>query len=251
LNKTIGCSAALLLFFGLATNSWSQCNQNCAKSRTIAVNAVGNATADADLAIIHVGYKLYGSDAKSAYSTASDTSNAIMQALTGAEIPKSAIESGSQALQHTPQYELQQMYMGSEDRFHRQFTVTQSWTIRVKPDNASKALNTAINAGANESGWIEWVVDNPSVLQAQASGKAFQNARMIAEQIVQKSDAHLGRLVSVTENQSPPRFMNGPVVGGVFAGAGTTQGMDMTQPLAIHSRRVEYDVSIYAVFAIE
>ncbi len=249
--------AVRFLLFALFTSAYSagvlaQCNQNCPERRTITVTATGTATADADLAIVRVGYKLYGPDAKSAYATASGTSNTIMQALTGSGVPKSAIESSSQVLQHTLPYELAQIPMGSEDRARRQFTVAQSWTIRVKPDEASKALNTAINAGANESGWIEWVVENPSALEAQASAKAFANARLIAEQTVQNSDVHLGHLVSATENQAP--MMNRPIngaIGGIMGGIGMGQGMGSTPPLAINSRRVEYDISMYVVFAVE
>jgi uncharacterized protein YggE len=230
----------------------AQCNQNCPERRTLSVSATGTVTADADLAIVRVGYKLYGSDAKSAYAEASDTSNAIMQSLTGSGIPKTAIESSSQILQHTQPYDLQQLPMGSEERVRRQFTVAQSWTIRVKPDDASKALNTAINAGANESGWIEWNVSDPNALEAQASAKALANARTIAEQMVQKSDVHLGHLVSASENQGAVG-MNRPVNGaiaGMMGGFGMGQGSP-TQPLAINSRRIEYTVSLYAVFAIE
>ncbi len=230
----------------------AQCNQNCPERRTLSVSATGTVTAEADLAIVRVGYKLFGADAKSAYAEASDTSNAIMQALISSGIAKTAIESSSQVIQHTQPYELQQLPFGSEDRSRRQFTVAQSWTIRVRPDEASKALNTAINAGANESGWIEWNVSDPNVLEAQASAKALSNARTIAEQMVQKSDVHLGHLVSASENQSPIN-MNRPINGaiaGALGGIGMGQGSP-TQPLAVSSRRIEYTVSLYAVFAIE
>jgi uncharacterized protein len=245
------------LFFACSLSlgaAWAQCNQNCPERRTITVNATGTATADADLAIVRVGYKLYGPDAKSVYATASDTSNAIMQALIASEIPKSAIESTSQVLQHTQPYDFQQFPMGSEERLRRQFTVVQSWTVRIKPDEASKALNTAINAGGNESGWIEWTVENPSALQAQAAAKALANARMIAEQTVQKTNVHLGPLVSATENE-PPRVFGGTgdammgIAGGMGSGIGV--GPVGTRPLAMNSRRVEYTESIYAVFSIE
>ena len=243
----------LIVFTGMySAGVLAQCNQTCPERRTITVTAMGSASTDANLAIVRVGYKLYGMDAKSAYATASDTSNAILQALTGSGTAKSAIESSSQVLQHTPLYELQQMPMGNEDRMRRQFTVAQSWTIRVKPEEASKALNTAINAGANESGWIEWTVENPSALEAQASARALANARMIAEQTVLKTDVHLGHLISATENQSP--MMNRPIngVGGIIGGIGMSQGMGSgTSPLAINSRRVEYAISMYVVFAVE
>lgn len=233
----------------------AQCTQNCPERRTISVTAVGSVTADADLAIVRVGYKLYGPDAKSAYASASGTSNAIMQALNASGIAKSAIESSSQVLQHTQPFELQQVPMGSEERLRRQFTVAQSWAIRVKSDDASKALDTTINAGANESGWIQWIVQNPNQWEAQASAKALADARIIAEQMAQKSEVHLGHLVSANENQHDG-IMGGPIngaIGGMGSGFGNGMGMAQggAQPLAINSRRVEFNVSIYAVFSIE
>ncbi len=214
-------------------------------------------TADADLAVVRVGYKLYGPDAKTAYDHASEVSNAIMDALTAAGIPKTAMESTSQVLQHTQVYDLQQYPIHDEEREHRQFTVTQSWIIRVKPDQASGALNTAIGASANESGWIQWIVEDPSALQAKASSDAVDNARKIAEQIAQKSGVHLGHLVSVSENQVPMPY-SGPVGmagGGIFGMgdgvmmAGSAPGGN--QQLAINSRRVEFQISVHAVFEIE
>jgi hypothetical protein len=243
---------------GIGSTVWAQCGQDCPQRRTITVSGAGTVTADADMAIVRVGYKLYGPDAKTAYATATETSNAIMQALTASGIEKTAIESTSQVLQHTPPYEWQQYQPNSDERKERQFTVTQSWVIRVKPDDAGKALDTAINAGANESGWIQWIVEDPNALEAQASAKALANARTIAEQMAQKSGVPLGRLVSVNQNQGPMMY-NGPIagiVGGMAAGMGVGMGAyDMVtvnnQQLAINSRRVVFNVSVYAVFAIE
>lgn len=227
----------------------AQCNQNCPVMRTISVTSTATMTADADLAIVHVGYKLYGPDAKSAYASASETSNAIVRALTASGNLKKNIDSSSQVLQHTPPYELQQMQMDSEQRHNREFTVAQGWTVRVKPGAAGDALNTAINAGANESGWIEWVVENPTALQAQASSQALANAHKIAEQMVLNSDVHLGHLVSVSENQSQGMIgASAGVIGGILNGIAGANG---TPPLAINSRRVEYNVTLYAVFSID
>ncbi len=250
----------LFLLVGLGSVAWGQCtvNQNCPERRVISVNGTGLVTADADLAVVRVGYKLYGPDAKTAYDHATEVSNAIMDALTASGIAKTAIESTSQVLQHTQTYDLQQFPMGSEDRERRQFTVSQSWIIRVKPDQASTALSTSVGAGANESGWIQWIVEDPSALQASAASDAVANARKVAEQIARKSGVHLGHLVSVNENQNPVSY-NG--FGGGF-GSGSIFGMGdavmmagaapgVNQQLAINSRRVEFRTTVFAVFAIE
>jgi hypothetical protein len=251
---------AMVLFVcflpGVTSSAFAQCN-TCPDKRIISVTGTGRVTADADLAIVRVGYKLYGADAKSIYAAATSASNAIMDALTHSGIPKTAIESTSQVLQHTQQYEYQQFPTNSDEWRNRQFTAIQSWIIRVKPDDAAGALNTAINAGANESGWIEWIVQNPGPLQAEASANAVAQARTLAEQIAQKSNVHLGQLVSVNQNQGPYAgnygggvMMN--AVNGIGMGTGVIAGIQYgNQQLAINSRRVEFTVSVYAVFAIE
>lgn len=253
MRSAVGSILVVLALAGGARFSLAQCN-TCPERRQISVNGTGTVTADADLAIVRVGYKLYGADAKSAYTTATETSNAIMKALTASGIPKDSIESTSQVLQHTPTFELQQYPFNSDERRSREFTVSQSWIIRVKPDEASSALNTAISAGANESGWIEWIVQNPGDLQAQASANAVADARQIAERIAQKSSVHLGQLVSVSENQGNFAMNGGSfgVVAGIGMGTGIADRLQMgNQQFAINSRRVEFSVSVYAVFAIE
>jgi uncharacterized protein YggE len=236
-------SCVLAACLSLAPEMWCQCNQNCEERRTVSVNATATVTAEADVAVVRAGYKIYGADAKKAYENAVETSNVIMTALTEAGVAKDAIESTSQVLQHTPAYELQQYPFNSGERANREFTVSQSWTIRVKPAEAGKVLNAAIVAGGNESGWIEWVAENHERMEAEATAKAVANARQEAERIAQISGVKLGRVVSVTQNQ-------GPVAGDRFA-VGAVNGTGYNQQLAINSRRIEYQSQVYVVFSIE
>jgi uncharacterized protein YggE len=249
--RKLSLSALFLPLALLCSSATAQCLQNCPERRSISVTATDSATADADLAIVRVGYRIYGADARTAYASASQSSNAIMQALTGSGVPISGIESSGQVLQRTAAYELEQRSLSNEEQLQREFTATQSWVIRVKPDDASKALNTAVNAGANESGWIEWVVQNSNALQAHASAKAFADTQRIAEQMAQQAHVRLGPLASSNTSFGSPMsgYLNnslGSITGGV---AGMQQSA--TQPLAINSRRVEVTVTTYAVFAIE
>lgn len=234
------------------------CNQNLPERRTIAVNGTAQVTADADLAVVRVGYKLFGPDAKSAYDSATQVSNTVMDALTASGVPKSAIESTSQVLEHTAQYDLNQFPIHDEERTRRQFTVMQNWIIHVKPDQAGTALNTAVGAGANESGWIQWVVEDPSALEAKAASEAVANARGIAEKIAAKSGVRLGRLMDVSENQGSVQYNGalGMVSSGSVFGMGDAVMLAGANPggnqqLAINSRRVEFHASVRVVFAIE
>jgi uncharacterized protein len=243
------CSLGLFGLVSLLPLLRAQCPESCPERRTISVNGTGVVTADADLAIVRVGYKFYAPDAKAVYAAALDASNCIMSALTASGVPKSSIESTSQVLQHTPPSDMQYPWTETE-RAQHQFMVTQSWVIRVKPDDAAKTLNTAINAGANESGWIDWIVQNPGPLEAEASSKSVESARLIAEQIAQKSNVHLGHLVTAQQNQRGEVFaMDGP--GGGYGGGVFTSVQMGNQQLAINSRRVQFKIQVYAVFSIE
>ena len=246
----IRCWCALATFVVLVPDAWCQCNQNCDERRTISVSATATVTAEANIAVVRAGYKIYGSDAKTAYASAVETSNAIMAALIETGVAKAAIESTSQVLQHTPSYELQQWPSNSAERANREFTVSQGWTIRVEPGEAGKVLNAAIVAGGNESGWIEWVAENPEQTEAEATAKAVANARREAERVAQTSGVKLGRVVSVTQSQGPAVADRiGPMAGPAVMAAINGQGFN--QQLAINSRRIEYQSQVYVVFSIE
>jgi uncharacterized protein len=248
------CLAVVCVAACVPAALWAQCYQDCPERRSITVTGAGTVTADADLAIVRVGYKLYGPDAKTAYASALDTSNAIMQALTSSGIEKSAIESTSQLLKPTEPYELQQRPFSNDEQRQRLFTVTQSWSIRVKPDDAAKTLNTAITAGANDSGWIQWMVSNPDALEAQAAAKALDAAHATAEQLASASGVHLVHLVSAMKTDNYGFVFNGPVsdaIGGLGMGTGFGTEQMGNRQLAINSRRIEFKATVQAVYAIE
>ncbi len=240
--KVIISIAALLLIASAAPAQQIQVNKD---NRTIAVTASENAVADADTAVVHIGFQTFGADEKSAYATASRVSNAIAKALADAGVPKKDIESQQQNLNHVQPYETQNL--PADQRAQRQFTVTQSWDVKTKADDAAKILNVAVNAGANQSGNIDWSVADENALEAQASAKALTRARTIAEQMAQGLNAKLGWLIYAS-NQTQARPIE-PVR--AMAGAMAMKSEAPTPPLAINPRKVTSSATVYAVFAIE
>ncbi|MBV8116076.1 MAG: SIMPL domain-containing protein [Silvibacterium sp.] len=215
-------------------------------NRTIAVTASDKATADADLAVVHIGFQLFGPDEPTTYADGSKTSNAIIDALKKAGVPDKAIESENQSLQRNMYHEPQESEM---DRAKKQFVLNQSWTVKTKPDDAAKVLHIAVEAGANQSGQIDWQYQIMNGLQAKAAGNALAKAQTIAQQMAQRLNVKLAGLVFAS-NQAP----EGPVPVRMEA-LGKLQNVGgpvpAAAPLAINPRQIETSATVYAVFAIE
>lgn len=245
----IGC-----LVFGCY--AWSQCEGNCPERRSITASGIAVVTADADQAVVRATSKVYGPDAKSASVSGDVASKEILQGLSAAGISKDEIDSTSLILQRTQSYELQQFQMGTEERTRRQYTASQGWAIRVKPDQAEDVLKTLIASGAGEDAWIQWTVKDPDALQTRASIVAVGDARSAAQQIAQKMGVRLGRLINVNGAQNQvgcvgPCGSASPAFG--MGDATVTMGSYGmgNQPIAVNSRKVEFRARVNVTFAIE
>lgn len=225
-----------------AISARAQTIQVSKENRTIAVTATDKVVALADTATVHIGFIDYGPDSASAYAAGSRTSNAIVNALTAAGVPKDTIESENQNVSPVQPYQVEKL--DPAERARRQFQVTQSWIVRVPAADAAKTLDIAVKAGANQSGQIDWSFKDENAPQAEAAAKALQRARTQAEQMAQSLNAKLGALLYASnEVQAAPIR---PLMQAMAAKA-----MSAPEPLAINPRRIEKIATVYAVFAIE
>lgn len=219
-----------------------QVNQN---NRTIALTVSDKATAEADIATVHIGFETYAPDANTAYAAGSRTSNAIVDALHKAGVADKSIESEAQNLRQNFQFDPKE---SEADRAKKQFVLTQSWTVKTSAADAKKVLNVAVEAGANNSGQIDWDVKDRAALQAQAAAKALQHAQVIANQMAQGLHAHLGPLLYAS-NQAPempaPRPMRIEMMGK------SKIVEEAAPPLAINPQQIEENATVYAVFQIQ
>ena len=214
-------------------------------NKTIAITTSGDAEALADLAVVSVGFEAYGKDQNSTYADATRTSNAIIDALTTAGIPKTVIQSQDQGLTA--------IEPNSDDDKTRyaqgqRFKFSQSWQVTVPADQSANTLHIAITSGANNSGGIEWQLKDDDALESQAAAKALERARSIAEHMAQGLGVHLGALIYAS-NQAPSR--------GIFPGMLNSSSASLRaqkvnlKPLAISPNRITRSATVYAVFAIE
>ena len=234
---------AVVCLAGSSTISAQQANQLQLKidstNRTLTVSADERVTADADLAILHIGFQTPPSDAKTAYAAGAKTSNEVVAALKQAGISENSIRSERQSLD-------------SADAKAHKFRLVQSWAVEAPPQRAAEILDIAIAAGATESGDIDWTLKDVHALEDEALDKAAGRARSNAAVLAKSMGAHLGALVYVTNQIAASQRLEGFMNGNFNDKADRFRGgMVAPEALAIEPRKVSRSASVYAVFAIE
>src|SRR5215472_4230369 len=211
--------------------------------RSIAITATDRVIHQADVATVHIGYELYGPDQPTAYASASKASNAIMDALRSANIPKDMIESEQQSVAPMDNYQLNQL--PASERASHAFVAQQSWTVRTSADDAARVLDSATKAGANKSGQIDWSLKDPNAASAEAAAKALQRARTQAQAMATGLNVKLGQLLYASNQVQAEPIRPMPM-----ARMATELKAPSPPPLAINARQIETSATVYAVFAI-
>ena len=215
-------------------------------NRTIAVTTSANATADADTAMVEIGFVVYGADQQTAYASGSKVSNAVVSALTGGGVDREAIESQNQSIAPVQPY-------GGQDwtpaeKAERKFQVVQSWSVKTAAKNAAHVLDLAVKAGANQSGQIDWTIADEDGLDAKAAALAMARAQRIAQQMAAGLNSSLGPLIYAS-NQAPPQSPE-PLMGRAMA-MSAKEPTAAVAPLSVEARKVTRSATVYAVFAIQ
>ena len=234
-----GVLAATLFVLGTVRAQTIQVDRS---NRTIAVTTTASASALADTAKISIGFQIFSPDAESAYEQGSHLSNAIVDALKKAGVLDKNIQSENQSLDRT-QFPDDDKTPPAE-RAARQFTLSQSWTVTTSANDAARILQAAIQAGANQSGNIDWDLSIRNALQAQAAEKALVHARAIATQMAAGLGTHLGPMLYASNQVPSQRFFAAEHLGAPSPSPAAVA-------LAILPQRVEEFATVYAVFAIE
>ncbi len=175
-------------------------------NKTISVTATDEASALADTAVVSIGFNTFGKDQDATYASATETSNAIVSAITASGVAKDAIQSQEQNLTPLNPEDFQNKTRYVEGM---RFQFSQRWQVTVPADQAAHVLQEAITHGANNSGGIDWQLKSDGALQAEAAQKALHHARDIAEHMAQGLGAKLGTLLYAS-NQTPVVSVVGP-----------------------------------------
>ncbi len=234
--------APALALFCAALHAPAQTVQVSKDNRSVSVTATERVSLAADTASVHVGYTTFGRDRDTAYSAATKLSSTIIKSLTDSGIPLDAIESDSQGIEPVQNFQVE--HLAPADAANRRFQVQQSWIVRVPADAASKTLDTAILAGANQSGQIDWSLRDEDQASSTAAAHALDRAHSLAAQMVSPFGGKVGALLFASNDNESTIVRPMPM-------AAMHKAADVHQELAINPRRIERSVTVHAVFAIE
>ena len=212
------------------------------QNKTIAVTADESITADAEVALLTIGYRNYAVTQDAAFRENVRVAEQITKALLDAKVPKTNIETDKLQLTRA---EIDEKWTADMKK-ERQFTAGQSWHVTVPASEAQTVVDLAVRAGANEVDDVEWNVALPVALQAKAGAAALAKAKSIAGQMAKGLGTKLGELVYAS-NRAP--------AGKMYRGMETLEVMAPPPPpppkLTLFPQKVKSDATVYAVFSIE
>lgn len=214
------------------------------QNKTIAVTADESITADAEVAVLAIGFRNYAITQDAAYRENVRAAEKIVNALMEAKVPAGNIETDKLSLTHV---EPDQQWT-EEMKKQRMFEAQQSWHVNVSAAQAQQVVDMAVKAGANEVGDVEWNVVDVVGLQAKASGAALAKARAIAEQMAKGLGTKIGELVYASNRAPVPKMWRG-LITTVSASAASVK--EEEPKLKLFPEKVKSDATVYAVFAIE
>jgi len=215
------------------------------QNKTIAVTADESITADAEIAVLEIGYHNYAPSQDAAFRDNLRVAEQITQSLLQAKIAADNIETEKLHLGRTQSVDdkwTEQM------KKERAFEAQQSWHVTVSAAQAQSVVDLAVKAGANEVDDVDWNVAAPVALQAEAGGAALAKARAIAEQMAKGLGTKLGELVYASNRAPVAKMWRGMTL---QTSSATIGPADNQPKLKLFPQKVRGNATVYAVFAIE
>ncbi|MDD2786396.1 MAG: SIMPL domain-containing protein [Patescibacteria group bacterium] len=202
-NKIVSISVLLVaivltVFLGVETrNAWLQYDYIGKSGRdTINIEGQGKVTAVPDIAQVQLGVVTDGATVKDIQTKNTDKMNAIIKAVKDLGVETKDIQ--------TDNYNLNPKYDWSDG--HQKlvgYTVSQNVTVKVRNlDKVGDVVSKGGELGANQIGGVQFVIDDPMVLQAQARDKAIDDAKQKADVLAKKLGLNVARVVSYSEYTS-------------------------------------------------
>lgn len=162
----------------------------------------------------------------------------VMAALTAVGIEEKDIR--TQYLSLNPSYD-----WNEGRRIDEGFEANQSLIVKVRDlKKISEVLDAAIKSGANQAGSVNFTIDDPENLRAEARTKAITNAKEKAEKLAADLGVTLGRMQGFWEEQgyNEPMYARNVMMDSVEGMGGG--GAPMAPPLPAGEQEVVVSVNL-------
>ena len=183
--------AILSVFFLVSIN---QKLNTAMTTNTVSFSGEGKVLAKPDVAVVDFSIVTEAVTSKAAQDVNSEKSNKVTDFLKKQKIDDKDIKTTSYNIY--PQYEYPR---GGIPRI-RGYQVSQTIEVKVRNlDNVSSILDGVVTAGANQVSNLDFKIDNPEKLKAEARGKAIEDAKNKAKELKNQLDIKLGRIINFSE----------------------------------------------------
>ena len=235
--RVMGATAlgVLALFLLMATlsefRSYRYIGSGVAPTNTITVSGDGEVFAVPDTATFSVTVQEEAKEVKDAQDTATEKSNDIIAYLKGAGIDEKDIQTTDYSVY--PQYDYLQGvcptsgYCPPGKQTLRGFQVSQTLTVKVRDTKKAGDLLSGVGSrGASQVSGLSFTIDDQDALEAQARGKAIDDARTKAEALASQLGVSLVRIVGFSESGNYPMPY-------AYGRGGVTMAMDVSAEKAL------------------
>jgi len=162
---------------------------------TVAIEGQGKVSGKPDVAVINLGVQSEAVTVKAAQDDNTKKMNNIIKSVKDSGVKDEDIQTTNYNIY--PKYSYEQ-YKGISNIVG--YTVSQSVTVKVRElDKTGAILSKAGELGANTVGGVQFTIDNPETIKAEARQKAIDNAKTKAEELFKKLGVAPGRIVSFSE----------------------------------------------------
>jgi uncharacterized protein YggE len=179
------------------------------EARTVTVTGEGSVSAVPDTALISAGVVSQAATAAEALAANSSSTAAVIERVKGEGVAPADIQTSSFSLQPVTVYPRPDSGEQSAPRITG-YTVSNTVTVRVRDlARLGALLDSAISAGANNVGGVEFQVSRESELLDRARQQAVEDARRKAALYATAAGARLGSVLTLSEQagHAPPRPM--------------------------------------------
>lgn len=187
----------LIVFVGLkarnAAEEYNYIGKIVRDRDVITIDGTGKVTAKPDVAIINLGVQTEALTVKETQKNNTQKMNAIVAAMKDLGVADKDLLTSNYSLNPKIDWrDGRQNIIG--------YTITQNLTVKLRDlDKAGDVLAKAAELGMNQSGGIQFTIDEPKTLQERARTLAIEDARKKADQLAKELGLKIVKVVTFSE----------------------------------------------------